>query len=78
MKTISIFDVQNINALLKENNKDYILKLKDVCGSPSLSLECVGITEDIHVLCTIINTYLKDKYVSIQPGAINPYNIILV
>lgn len=78
MKTISIFDVQNINHLLKENNKDYILKLKDVCGSQSLFLECVGTTEDIHILCTIINNYLKDKYITIQPGSINPYNIVVI
>lgn len=77
MKTISIFDVQNINALLKENKKDYVLKLKDACGSQSLYLECVGVTEDIRVLCTIINTYLKQQHIEIQPGTINPYNIFI-
>lgn len=77
MKTISIFDVQNINTLLKEKNKEYVLKLKDVCGSQSLTLECIGITEDIRVLCTIINAYLKDKHIEIMPGTINPYNLII-
>ena len=36
MKTISIFQVQDINNLLKQKNYDYILKLRDTCGSQSL------------------------------------------
>ena len=43
MKTISIFQVQDINNLLKRTpNFDYILKLRDACGSQSLYLECTG------------------------------------
>ena len=77
MKTISIFDVQNINSLLKENNKEYVLKLKDVCGSQSLTLECMGNIEDIEVLCTIINAYLKTQHIELYPSTINPYNLLI-
>ena len=41
MKTISIFQVQDINNLLKERQFDYILKLRDACGSQSLYLELI-------------------------------------
>ena len=47
MKTISIFQVQDINNLLKERQFDYILKLRDACGSQSLYLECTGEETDI-------------------------------
>lgn len=77
MKIISIFQVQDINKLLKENNYDYILKLNDVCGSQSLTLQCNGKTTDIDELCKLINNYLKNDYLSVTPGLINPYNLIL-
>lgn len=51
MKTISIFQVQDINNLLKERQFDYILKLRDACGSQSLYLECTGEETDINILC---------------------------
>ena len=38
MKTISIFQVQDINNLLKEHEFDYILKLRDACNDQSLSI----------------------------------------
>lgn len=59
MKTISIFQVQDINNLLKQNNYDYILKLHDTCGSQSLYLQCTGKTTGINELCNLINNYLK-------------------
>ena len=63
MKTISIFQVQDINNLLKERQFDYILKLRDACGSQSLYLECTGEETDINILCNVINELLKnDKY----------------
>ena len=56
MKTISIFQVQDINNLLKERQFDYILKLRDACGSQSLYLECTG--EDyLQVIPGTINPY---------------------
>ena len=60
MKTISIFQVQDINNLLKERQFDYILKLRDACGSQSLYLEL-----------------LKNDYLQVIPGTINPYNLLL-
>ena len=48
MKTISIFQVQDINNLLKERQFDYILKLRDACGSQSLYLECTGEETDFN------------------------------
>lgn len=77
MKTISIFQVQDINKLLKENNYDYILKLNDACGSQSLTLQSNGNTADIDELCELINNYLKNDYLKVVPGPINPYNLIL-
>lgn len=77
MKTISIFQVQDINNILKQNNYDYILKLHDTCGNQSLFLQCNGTETDITELCNIINTYLKDDYLKVIPGSINPYNLIL-
>ena len=61
MKTISIFQVQDINNLLKERQFDYILKLRDACGSQSLYLECTGEETDINILCNVINELLKNE-----------------
>lgn len=77
MKTISIFQVQDINNLLKERQFDYILKLRDACGSPSLYLECTGEETDINILCNVINELLKNDYLQVIPGTINPYNLLL-
>ena len=77
MKTISIFQVQDINILLKNNNFDYVSKLHDTCGNQSLSLECIGESIDINILCSLINDYLKSHYLKVIPGTINPYNLIL-
>ena len=62
MKTISIFQVQDINNLLKERQFDYILKLRDACGSQSLYLECTGEETDINILCNVINELLKNGF----------------
>ena len=70
MKTISIFQVQDINNLLKQKNYDY-------CGSQSLFLQCTGNDADINELCSIINEFLKNEYLEVAPGIINPYNLIL-
>ena len=77
MKTISIFQVQDINNLLKQKNYDYILKTHDACGSKSLFLQCTGNDADINELCSIINEFLKNEYLEVAPGIINPYNLIL-
>lgn len=77
MKTISIFQVQDINNLLKQKNYDYTLKLHDACGSQSLFLQCRGNNCDINELCDVINDYLKNDYIKVFPGSINPYNIII-
>lgn len=77
MKTISIFQVQDINNLLKERQFDYILKLRDACGSQSLYLECAGEETDINILCNVINELLKNDYLQVIPGTINPYNLLL-
>ncbi len=77
MKTISIFQVQNINDLLKQKNYDYTLKLCDTCGSQSLYLQCTGKSTNIDELCSIINIFLKNEYLEVIPGPINPYNLIL-
>lgn len=77
MKTISIFQVQDINNLLIQNNYDYILKLHDTCGNQSLYLQCTGKNTDINELCNLINDYLKKDYLKVIPGTINPYNLIL-
>ena len=65
MKTISIFQVQDINNLLKERQFDYILKLRDACGSQSLYLECTGEETDINILCNVINELLKNDYLQV-------------
>ena len=78
MKTISIFQVQDINNLLKQKNYDYTLKLHDACGSQSLFLQCHGNNCDINELCDVINDYLKNDYIKVFPGSINPYNICLL
>ena len=75
MKTISIFQVQDINNLLKQKNYDYTLKLHDACGSQSLFLQYHGSSCDINELCDVINDYLKKDYLKVHPGSINPYNI---
>ena len=77
MKTISIFQFQDINNLLKERQFDYILKLRDACGSQSLYLECTGEETDINILCNVINELLKNDYLQVIPGTINPYNLLL-
>lgn len=77
MKTISIFQVQDTNNLLKERQFDYILKLRDACGSQSLYLECTGEETDINILCNVINELLKNDYLQVIPGTINPYNLLL-
>ena len=77
MKTISIFQVQDINNLLKERQFDYILKLRDACDSQSLYLECTGEETDINILCNVINELLKNDYLQVIPGTINPYNLLL-
>lgn len=77
MKSVSTFDVLDINQLFKQQNIDYILKLKDTCGSQSLSLECLGEEEDIEKLCDIINAFLKTKYIQVKPSSINPTNLVI-
>lgn len=78
MKTISIFQVQDINTLLKEHQYDYTLKLRDACGSQSLYLQCTGKETNIDQLCSLINDYLKHEYLQVVPGTINPYNLSLI
>ena len=77
MKTFSIFQVQDINNLLKERQFDYILKLRDACGSQGLYLECTGEETDINILCNVTNELLKNDYLQVIPGTINPYNLLL-
>lgn len=77
MKTISIFQVQDINNLLTQNDYDYILKLHDTCGNQSLYLQCTGKTADVNELCNLINNYLKNDYLKVVPGTINQYNLTL-
>ena len=77
MKTISIFQVQDINNLLNQNNYDYVLKLNDTCGNQSLYLQCTGKTTDINELCNLINNYLKNNYLQVIPSTINPDNLTL-
>ncbi|WP_249028971.1 RDAC family protein [Tannockella kyphosi] len=77
MKSMSTFDVLDINNLFKQQNIDYILKLKDACGSQSLTLVCTGKEIEIGELCDIINTFLKPKFIQIKPSSINPYNLII-
>ena len=61
----------------KQKNYDYTLKLHDACGSQSLFLQCHGNNCDINELCDVINNYLKNDYIKVFPGSINPYNIII-
>lgn len=75
MKNLSIFDVQDINTVLKDNHFDYILKLKDTCGSQAISLECIGNAADIENICQVINTFLKKKHLQVSPGKINPLQL---
>lgn len=77
MKSISIFDVQNINQLFKDKNIPYILKLKDVCGSQSLTFIGDDLSYSSESLCELANTIVKDKYIEIYPSTINPYNLLL-
>ena len=71
---ITIFDIQNINKILQENKINYILKLKDVCGSQSLSL--VGDEDtDLETILSIINNYLKANHIKVTSSTINPYNL---
>ena len=72
MKTITIFDVQEINSILNSQNYDYHLKMTDACGSPSLTLQCQGKEKDIQEICQVINDYLIDKHLQVIPGTINP------
>lgn len=75
MKNLSIFDVQDINTLLKDNQLDYILKLKDTCGNQAISLECVGEKANIENICDLINIFLKKKHIQVRPGRINPLQL---
>jgi|AKYZ01.1.fsa_nt_gi hypothetical protein len=75
MKNLSIFDVQDINTLLNQNDIDYILKIKDTCGNQAISLECVGKKTDIDTICKIINIFLKKKHLQVRPGKINPLQL---
>lgn len=75
MRTLSIFDVQDINSLLKEKQFDYILKLKDACGNQAISLECTGKESPIQDICDVINVFLKTKYIQVSPGTINPLQL---
>lgn len=77
MKSISTFDVLDINNLLKQNNIDYLLKLKDACGSQALSLQCFGEEKDIQEICDIINVFLKPKYIQVKPGSVVPTNLLI-
>lgn len=77
MKSISIFDVQKVNKMFETKHIDYILKLKDACGSQSLFLECTGNKEDSNVLCDLINEVLKERFIHVVPGTINPYNLMV-
>jgi hypothetical protein len=78
MKTISIFDVQDINQALQAQHFDYVLKMKDVCGNQAIALECHGEEADIQELCDLINTILKPKYIQVQPGTINPLQLHVI
>lgn len=77
MKSLSIFDVQNINTTLKDKQIPYTLKLKDVCGSQSLTFIGDDTTITSEYLCDIANLILKEKYIELYPSSINPYNILI-
>ncbi len=77
MKSLTVINVVDINNILKGKDIDYTLHLSDACGNQSLRLECTGKELEIIELCNIINEYLKDKYLKVKPGTINPYNIII-
>lgn len=77
MKSLSIFDVQDINKLLKENKYNYELKLKDVCGSQTLSFIGNDLSITSEMLCDLANTILKIKFITLYPSSINPYNVLI-
>lgn len=79
MKTISIFQILEINNILKQNNYNYTLKNHDTCGGQSLYLHHNGTDDDCDIdeLCKVINEYLKNDYIQVSPGLINPYNLII-
>lgn len=77
MKTLSLFDVQEINDILNNKPYDYVLKLKDVCGSQALSLECTGSVVSINELCDYINEHVSEHFFTVIPGTINPYQVTI-
>lgn len=77
MKTISIFDIQEINNIFKNKNISCKLKLRDVCGSQTLFFVIENDEIKSQILCNIANEYLKEKFMEIYPSSINPYNVLI-
>ncbi len=76
-KTVSVLDVLKVNTMFKEKEIKYYLRINGSCGCQGLVLLSQGDEYPADYLCNLINEVLKDKFLKVKPGTINPYNLIL-
>ena len=68
----------DINKILKENNIEYSLHSIGGCVSCGLELRKDGEEFDYDSILKLINLYLDDKYMQVQPQFNNPNHLYVV
>ena len=62
-----------LNKLLKDNNIDYTIHAIGGCTCEGVELKCYGKTSDPLAIKTIINEYLRSKFMYVTNDKDNPY-----
>lgn len=73
--TVDFNMIVEINRLLKQEGYDYSVHSIGGCASCGLSLRCDGQEADLEEVMTIINRYLKTKWLKAVPNLGDPYTL---
>lgn len=66
-QVLDVLKVLEINQLFKEKGITYTLHSSGGCASCGLELRSEEEVIPVEELCTIINEYLKDKWIQVEP-----------
>ncbi|MDH6368008.1 MULTISPECIES: hypothetical protein [unclassified Breznakia] len=66
-KIVDVNKIFEINKLLKEKGIAYSLHSVGACGAEFVELKQDGEAHDVNELYTIINAYLKDFFMQVEP-----------
>lgn len=76
--TVDFNMIVEINRLLKQEGYDYSVHSIGGCASCGLSLRCDGQSGDLKEVMSIINRYLKTKWLKAIPNLEDPYTLGII